>query len=208
MNRPSRARGKLILHPIVGNGDALDQLHNEVGQAGLRRAGVKHLGDVRVFHKGQRLSLRLKAGNDLPRVHAWLGDFQRHLAADRLLLLSDEDETHTALADLFHQPVRADDRTRPFTDGLFVRGGNVLPRRTGQKAVFVFVKLQQPLDALPKSSVTRAGLLEVSGTGIGVVSFQGGDEYGTLVHGRSPHRVIVITYTCAKPNRIAPEKTK
>ena len=36
------------------------------GRPGLGRAGVEHLGDVRMVHQRQRLPLGLEAGDDLP----------------------------------------------------------------------------------------------------------------------------------------------
>ena len=55
------------------------------GRPDVGRAGVEHLGDVRMVHHRQRLPLGLEAGDDLPRVHARLDDLQRDPAADRLL---------------------------------------------------------------------------------------------------------------------------
>ncbi len=84
-NSSSRSRGaELVLVAVVGDRHALDQLHDEVGPAGRRRAGVEHLGDVRVVHQRQGLPLGLEAGDDLARVHARLDDLERDLAPDRL----------------------------------------------------------------------------------------------------------------------------
>ena len=56
-----------------------------------------------------------------------LDDLERHLAADGLLLLGDEDQAHTPLADLLHQLVRADDGT-----GTLIQPG----RRSGDDGRF------------------------------------------------------------------------
>ena len=50
------------MHPmqfvaILGDGDALDQFHDEVGPAALGRAAVQHLGDMGMVHQGQGLPL-------------------------------------------------------------------------------------------------------------------------------------------------------
>ena len=80
------------------------------GRPDVGRAGVEHLGDVRMVHQRQGLPLGLEAGDHLPGVHARLDDLQRHLAADRLLLLGHEDDAHAAFADLLQQLVGADER--------------------------------------------------------------------------------------------------
>ena len=69
------------------------------------RAGVEHLGDVRVVHQGQRLPLGLEAGEDLLRVHPGLDELERDQSFDRLGLLGHPDRAHAALADLFEQLV-------------------------------------------------------------------------------------------------------
>ena len=93
----------------LGDRDAPDQFHHEVGAAAVRRAGVEHLGDVRVVHQRQGLPLGLEAGEDLAAVHAGLDDLQRHLAADRLFLLGHVDAAHAAFAEQFQQLVGAND---------------------------------------------------------------------------------------------------
>ena len=85
-NSSSRSRGREPgLVAVVGDRHAADQFHDEVRPAGVGRAGVEHLGDVRVVHQGQGLPLGLEPGDHLPGVHARLDDLQRDLAADRLL---------------------------------------------------------------------------------------------------------------------------
>ena len=83
-NSSSRSRTvSWSLVAVLGDRDAADQLHDEVGPARVGGAGVEHLGDVGVVHQRQGLPLGLEAGDDLPRVHARLDDLQGHLAADR-----------------------------------------------------------------------------------------------------------------------------
>ena len=50
-----RCGGEPVLVAVVGDGDALDQLHDEVGPAAVGGPGVEHLGDVGVVHQGQGL---------------------------------------------------------------------------------------------------------------------------------------------------------
>src|SRR5436309_1680376 len=54
---------------LLGEWDALDGLHCEVGTAVGRRAGVVDLGDGGMVHQGQGLPLRLEPRDDLIRVH-------------------------------------------------------------------------------------------------------------------------------------------
>ena len=116
-NSSSRcADGQLVLVAELGDGDAADQLHDEVGPAAGGLAAIEDLGDVRMVHQGQRLPLGLEAGDDLARVHARLEDLEGDLAADRLLLLGHEDDAEAAFADLLQQLVRADDRARAFAN--------------------------------------------------------------------------------------------
>ena len=108
-NSSSRSRiGSRCLVAVLGDRDALDQLHDEVGAAGVGGAGVEDAGDVGVVHQGQGLALGLEAGDDLLRVHARLDDLQGHRAADRLGLLGHVDDAHAPLADLLQQLVGAD----------------------------------------------------------------------------------------------------
>ena len=56
---------ELVAVAVVGDRDALDQLHDEVGPAAVGRAGIEHPGDVGVVHQRQRLPLGLEPGDDL-----------------------------------------------------------------------------------------------------------------------------------------------
>ncbi len=57
---------EVVLVAIVGDRHALDQLHHEVGPAGVRSCRRRAPGDVGVVHQGQGLPLGLEAGDDLP----------------------------------------------------------------------------------------------------------------------------------------------
>ena len=86
------------------------------GRPAVGRAGIEHLGDVRMVHQRQGLPLGLEAGDDLPAVHARLDDLEGDLAADRLCLLGHVDDAHAAFADLLEQLVGADERAGAFGD--------------------------------------------------------------------------------------------
>ena len=111
MNSSRRSRGcELGVVAILGDRHAAHQLHDEVGAAGLGRAGVEHARDILVVHERQRLPLGLESRDDLVRVHPSLDDLERDPAADRLDLLGHEDRAHAPLADLLEQLVRPDPR--------------------------------------------------------------------------------------------------
>ena len=100
------ARRQVVVVAILGDGHAVDQLHDEVRPAGFRGPAVEDAGDVDVIHHRQGLPLRLEAGDDLLRVHAGLDDLESDLALDRLRLLGHEDDAHAALADLLQGACR------------------------------------------------------------------------------------------------------
>jgi hypothetical protein len=95
---------------VVGDRDALDQLHDEEGPAGVGGAGVEDPRDVGVVHQGQRLPLRLEPRDHLTRIHPGLDDLQRHQPLHRRRLLGEVDGAHAPLADRLQQLVRADPR--------------------------------------------------------------------------------------------------
>ena len=67
MNSSSRSRDReAVLVAVLGDRDAADQLHDEVGPAGVGGPGVEDPGDVGVVHQGQGLPLGLEPGDHLP----------------------------------------------------------------------------------------------------------------------------------------------
>ncbi len=92
---------------ILGEGDALDVLHDEERPARLGRAAVQHLGDVRVVHQSQGLPLRLEPGQHGPRVHSRPDELECHDPPNRLCLLGLPDRAHSPCANLLEQPVAA-----------------------------------------------------------------------------------------------------
>ena len=105
-----------MLNTEVSDGSAADEFHHEVRPARVGRAAVKYLRNVGMIHQRQRLPLGLKPSHHLAGIHARLDDLQRHLAANRLLLLGHEHDAEAAFANLFQQFVRTDEHARPFAD--------------------------------------------------------------------------------------------
>ncbi len=100
--------GELLAVAVLGDRDAADQLHDDIGVAGFGGPGVVDAGDVGMVHHGQCLALGLEPGDDLLRVHARFDDLQGHFAADGVHLLGQVDDSHAPLANLLHQLVGAD----------------------------------------------------------------------------------------------------
>ena len=100
-------RGKTLIVAVPGDRRPLDQLHDEVGPAGVGCAGVEHAGDVRVVHQRQGLALGLEAGDDLRALHARLEDLERDGPADGLALLGLVHPAEAAFADELDQRVMA-----------------------------------------------------------------------------------------------------
>ena len=61
-----------------------------------------------MVHQGEGLAFGLEAGDDRLGIHAELDDLERDLAPHGCSLLGEIDHPATTLADLFHEPVRAE----------------------------------------------------------------------------------------------------
>lgn len=90
-------------------------------------------------------------------------------AADRAFLLGDEHHAHAALADLLHEPVAADRDAGTLGEGELVEGRGQLVRHGLQELLFLFVDLEQCLDALAQSLIAGANLVEVLAAGVRVL---------------------------------------
>jgi hypothetical protein len=110
MKSSTRFRREVFLIAVLGDGDALDQLHDKIGPVVGRRSRVEHLGNVGMIHHRQRLPFLLEAGNHPVGVHAFLDDFQGHPALHRLFLLCQKHRAHAALAEFLQELVWADAR--------------------------------------------------------------------------------------------------
>ena len=163
---------ELLLVAVVDDRDALDQLHDEVGPAAFRRAGVEDAGDVGVVHQRQRLPLRLEAGDDVARVHARLDDLQGHLAANGVLLLGDEDQAHPSLADLLHQLIGADQCARAFGDWLVI-GGCIRGKRPAHEFAGFAVIPEQTFELGPQAKIRAASLVKIRGASRRGLDLQG-----------------------------------
>ena len=118
-----------------------------------------------MVHHGQRLSLRLEAGDDRLRVHAQLDDLQRNLAAHGLLLLSHINHAHAAFADLLHEFVTADDSARALVRPGVGRNGLGRPHRLARFQEIKFSRLverrEQFVNASAQVPILAAGPEEI-----------------------------------------------
>ena len=174
MNSSNRWRGvRSMLITVLRDRDSFDQFHDEVGPAALGGARIKHLGDVRMLHQGQRLPLCLESRNDLPRVHARLNDFQRDAAENGRLLIGHVDDAHSPFADLLQQLVRPDDRAGSF-ELCFVGGRGEGSRRVSslEKIAGFVVGVEQGLDLGSQSGIFAANAIQVGNPRFGRVARQ------------------------------------
>ena len=124
-------------------GDARDVLHDEVGPALGRGAGVEDLGDGRMIHQRQCLPLGLETRHHFARVHARLDQLDGHPAAHRLLLLGEPDLAHAAFADQLQQIIRVDFAFRRASTSSVV---NSPMAGIGQKLSGLLMFGEQPFD--------------------------------------------------------------
>src|SRR5205823_3980564 len=92
---------ELLLIAIVRHGQAIDVLHGEVRLSSRGRTGVKDLGDSRMIHEGQRLTLRLEALHHGGVVEACPDEFESNTTPHRRSLLGQPNLSHTAYPKFF-----------------------------------------------------------------------------------------------------------
>ena len=94
------AEAKFLLVAIIRDARSGDQFHDEVRPARFRRASIQHLGNVRMIHPGQGLSLGFEAGDDIASVQTGLDHFECDSPPDRLFLFGKEYDSPTAFPEL------------------------------------------------------------------------------------------------------------
>ena len=72
-------------------------------RGGRRDPAVEHLRDVRVIHEGQRLTLGLEPGDDLPGVHPRLDELEGDPSPHGVGLLGQVDNAEATLPDLLEE---------------------------------------------------------------------------------------------------------
>ena len=114
---------------------------------------VEDPGDVRVLEQPERPPLHLEPAEHRGRVHARFDHLQRHPTLDRLALPRLVDDPEPALADLPHNPVRAD---RFGNLRASERSQRVFARQRLEELVALLIERQQLLDLAPQRRVPAA----------------------------------------------------
>src|SRR5262245_19846093 len=112
-------QANVVFVAVARDRDAADQFHHEEWPTGCGLTSIQHLGDMRMVHERQSLSLSLKASNHLARVHPWFDDLDSHLALHRRRLFSEEYNAEAAFADYLEQFIRADNGARSLGEPAF-----------------------------------------------------------------------------------------
>ena len=160
-NSSSRSAGRqVVLVAELGDGHALDQLHDEVRPA--RRRCAPASSTLAMLGWSIRARACRSASN---RATTWrvsmpgLRTFRATLRRTGCGLLGHEDDAEAALADLLQQLVRPDHRARAVADGRQVDGRRPGPGRgASRKLPISRLGREEPFDARPQGRVAAAGL--------------------------------------------------
>ena len=103
----SLANIELLIVAEFGDGQALHKFHDEVRAALFCCAAIQYASDVGMIHHCQGLTLGLKSGYDLARIHPGLNHLERHSPAHRRFLFGHINRSHSTLSDLLQDRVTA-----------------------------------------------------------------------------------------------------
>jgi hypothetical protein len=155
------AAGQPVPVAEVGDRQAADVLHHEVGPPVEGGARVEHLGDGGVIHPRQSLSLGLEAREELPGLHAPLEELEGDPAPERFDLLGEPHLAETSLADLVQEAIGSDP-----VRFLRRRGGAQPAGRGGwERGVGVVVAVHGPFREAPSRAENSARLTLRQGHG-------------------------------------------
>ena len=172
--------GEIVLVAVVSDADTAHQFHHEVGPAHIGRARIEHLGNVRMIHHRQRLTLRFEPGDDLLGVHAQLDDLERHATPYWLRLIGHIHHAAATFADPLQKFVATEGRADGFIGCIGYFGLGAFDRFATRLLIFRFVVRQvgnkrlrfvgygqHLLHARPQAVVALARLGEVGGPVLG-----------------------------------------
>lgn len=109
LNEEPQTIGKrqFLLVAILGDRNALDIFHDEVGLSTGSGTGIENLGNAGMVHDGKRLAFRLEALKSDGVEHAGANELQGDLATNGRRLFGKPNLTHTTFTKNFEQAVRA-----------------------------------------------------------------------------------------------------
>jgi hypothetical protein len=148
-----------VLVAVVRDRDAGDVLHHEVRVTEPGDAGVEDLGNVRVVHQRQRLTLGLESCEYLAGVHAGFDQLEGDGASDGRELLRRPDLAHAPGTDPFLKPVGAYAVERPGSWSLG-RARSAHDHRLQELAHASVVPLEEVLDEIAERGIVAALLRE------------------------------------------------
>ena len=98
---------EVVFVAVAGDRYPLDQLHDEIGPAGFRGAGIEDSRYIRMVHEGQRLPLGAEARDHAARVHSRFDHLDGHQTANGLELLGTVYRPEPTLSDPLDEPEAA-----------------------------------------------------------------------------------------------------
>ena len=114
------AEVEVVLLAVLGDGAAFDHLHDEVGGADVRLAGIEDAGDVGMLHDGEGALLDGEAAEDVCGGDTGFDDLDGDDAVDGLDLLCAIDDAEAAFAELVEKAVAVADPAVVAGEGLHV----------------------------------------------------------------------------------------
>src|SRR5262249_51028080 len=154
--------------------------------------------------------LGLEAGDDVACVHARFEHLHGDSAADRLSLLSHEDDTEAALADRLQHLVGPDHCAGNFVDWL-INGFDQCGTEGFKQACGVDMCSQQDLDPAAEVLVACAGFLQKRGPLVGSMVLDRVQEYGPdflRIGAHGPPPGLLADRQCEKRVEIVAVKRK
>ncbi len=94
---------------VLGDGQAVNVLHDQERPAVGRSPGIENLRDGRMIHYRQRLAFGPEPAFRFRRVGTCPDQFQRNIPAHRVALLGEPDLSHSARTEFTNETVGAND---------------------------------------------------------------------------------------------------
>ena len=149
----SLANIELLIVAEFGDGQALHKFHDEVRAALFCCAAIQYASDVGMIHHCQGLTLGLKSGYDLARIHPGLNHLERHSTAHWYFLFGHVNRSHSTFSDLLQDRVTANFGARFYEQKWIANIRGIREMNTSHGKVCV----EEFLDLIAKRRVTATG---------------------------------------------------